>query len=338
MVKISNDVLRRVVFTRAGVKDPLVIMGPRVGEDAAVLRVGDKFLITHTDPITGAVANLGWYAINIVANDVAVRGVRPRWFLLTLLLPEDFSESDLVKVMDDVDEALKELNASLIGGHTEYTPGLDRPIASVTAMGIGDRYITTGGAKVGDLVLVTKYVALEGTAVLSLDMKNELTKLGVSEDITANAQSLVRSISVVKEALALSDLASSMHDPTEGGLLQGLLEVAEASNARVRIYRDRVPMLRETEVIFNALKLDPLRSLSSGMLIAVIPRKDIDEAISRLSGLGINYAVIGEVMEGEPAVELVSDSGVEVVKGFIEDDVMRMWHSKYDSTKQLGQH
>ncbi|GAB6943906.1 AIR synthase family protein [Vulcanisaeta sp. JCM 14467] len=330
MVKLSNDVLRRIVFTHLGVEDADVIVGPRVGEDAAIVRVGDKYLVMHTDPITGAVEGIGWFAINIVANDIAVRGVKPRWFLLTLLLPRDIGEDGVRVIMEDVNRALIELGGSLIGGHTEYTPGIDRVIASTTAIGIGDHYVTTSGAKPGDLVLVTKYVALEGTAVLASDFRDELMSRGVPKEVLNRSRNLLKEISVVREALSLADIASSMHDPTEGGLLQGLLEIAEASGVRLRINVDRVPTLPETKQIFSTLGIDPLRSLSSGMLIATIPRDHVQSAINRLNTLGINYSVIGEVVKGETGVELISNSGIiSEVHEFIEDDVMKLWHLKY---------
>ncbi|ADN50360.1 AIR synthase family protein [Vulcanisaeta distributa] len=330
MVKLSNEALRRVVFTNLGIADPDIIIGPRVGEDAAVVRVGDKYLVMHTDPITGAVEGVGWFAINIVANDIAVRGVKPRWFLLTLLLPRNVGEDGIRVIMSDVNRALIELGGSLVGGHTEYTPGIDRVIASTTAIGIGNRYVTTSGAKPGDLVLITKYVALEGTAVLANDFGEELMGKGVSKEIINRARAFLREISVVKEALEIADIANSMHDPTEGGLLQGLLEVAEASNVRLRINIDKIPILPETRLIFNALGIDPLKSLSSGTLIATVPRNQVEVAMNRLEKLGINYSVIGEVVNGEPGIELISNGRVlEEVHGFIEDEVMRLWHLKY---------
>ncbi|WP_054853450.1 AIR synthase family protein [Vulcanisaeta distributa] len=332
MVKLSNDALRRIIFTNLGIEDGDVIIGPRVGEDAAIVKVGNKYMAVHTDPITGAAEGIGWFAINIVANDIAVRGgIKPRWFLLTLLLPRDVDEDGIKAIMSDVNKALSELGGSLIGGHTEYTPGIDRVIASTMAIGIGDRYVTTSGAKPGDLVLVTKYVALEGTAVLASDFTDELLSRGVPKEVIYRARNLLREISIVKEALELADIANSMHDPTEGGLLQGLLEVAEASNVRLKIDVDKIPILPETKQIFNALGIDPLKSLSSGMLIATIPRERMQDAISRLGRLGVNYSVIGEVMNGEPGVELVS--GGEVVggkvRGFITDEVMKLWHGRY---------
>ena len=330
MVKLSNDLLRRVVFANLGVKDADIIIGPRVGEDAAIVRVGDKYLAMHTDPITGAIENIGWLAINIVANDIAVRGIKPRWFLLTLLLPSNIDEDGVRQIMGDANRALIELRASLIGGHTEYAPGIDRIIASTTAVGVSERYVTTSGARVGDLVLVTKYVAMEGTAILASDFGDLLISRGVPREIIDRAKGFIKYVSVVKEALEIADLADAMHDPTEGGLLQGLLEVAEASGVRLRVNVDNVPILPETRTVFNTLGLDPLKSLSSGMLIAVIPRETIATAQERLERAGINYSIIGEVVEGEPAVELTKDGKtIGEISGFIEDDVMRLWHRRY---------
>ncbi len=330
MVKISNEVLRRIVFTNLGVKDDDVIVGPKVGEDAAIIRISDKYLAMHTDPITGAIERIGWFAINIVANDIAVRGIRPRWFLLTLLLPTDIDEDGIRKIMTDVNTALMELGGSLVGGHTEYAPGLDRVIASTTAIGVGDRYITTSGAQVGDLILVTKYVAMEGTAILASDFTNELIRRGVPKDVLDRAKDLIWNLSVVKEALELADVANAMHDPTEGGLLQGLLEIAEASGVRLRINVDGIPILPETRYLFNTLGLDPLKSLSSGMLVATIPRSVVNAVDYKLRRLGINYSIIGEVVKGEPGVDLVKDGEVlGNVSGFIEDEVMKLWHEKY---------
>ena len=330
MVKLSNDALRRIIFTNLGVKDDDVIVGPRVGEDAAIVRIGDKYMAVHTDPITGAIEGIGWLAINIVANDLAVRGIKPRWFLLTLLLPRGVDEDGIKKVMSDVNRALIELGGSLIGGHTEYTPGIDRVIASTTAIGIGDHYVTTSGAKPGDLVLVTKYVAMEGTAVLADDFEEELMRRGVPKEVISRAREFLKYVSVVKEALEITDIANSMHDPTEGGLIQGLLEIAETSNVRLRIHIDRIPTLPETLHIFNALGVDPLKSLSSGMLVATIPKEHMHIATNRLRRLGINYSIIGEVMNGKPGIELIKDETmVGEVHEFIEDDIMKLWHQKY---------
>ncbi len=177
---------------------------------------------------------------------------------------------------------------------------------------------------------MTKYAALEGTAILANDFRNELLSKGVPKEVINKSRNFLREVSVVREALELADVANSMHDPTEGGLLQGLLEIAEASGVRLRIHVDRIPILPETRWVFNALGIDPLKSLSSGMLIASIPRNQVQTAASRLGRLGINYSVIGEVVEGEPAVELISNEGiVNVVNEFVEDEVMELWHSKY---------
>jgi len=331
MVKVGFDTLRRLIYGRLGPHDEDVIVGPKLGEDAAIIRVNSGYLVTHVDPITGALESIGPLSIYVPANDIAVRGVRPRWFLLTILLPGDCDEGTLDSIMRGVEAALGRLKASLVGGHTECTPNLGRPILISTAIGMGSRYVTTAGARVGDVVLVTKYVAIEGTMVLATDFKDELKRRGVSDDVLESSRRLIDWVSVVDEAIALADLATSMHDPTEGGLLQGLIELAEASGVGLRVYAHRIPILRETKAIFDALNLDPLRALGSGMLIATIPKDSLDKAADALSKLGVNYSVIGEVIDGEPRIELVRDYSVELIRGFIQDEVMRLWNKQLNT-------
>lgn len=151
-----------------------------MGEDAAIIDVGGgQVLVIHNDAITGAVKLLGWLAVHIVANDVAVRGAKPRWFLMSLFLPEG-GEELVDEIMAQVDRAARELGMMVVGGHTETTPGLDRPIVGTTAVGLAprDAYVTTSGARPGDYVVVTKGVGIEGTAILCTDFADLLRSRG----------------------------------------------------------------------------------------------------------------------------------------------------------------
>src|SRR5512136_3108998 len=162
-------VLERL-FRQCGVRDPRVIVGPRVGEDAAVVDLGDRYLVAKVDPITFVAEEIGWYAVHVNANDLAVRGAKPAWFLMTLLLPEaQAEESLLADIFTQVRDACGAVGASLVGGHTEVTSGLDRPILAGTMLGEveKDRLVTTAGARVGDTVLLSKGIAIEGTSILA---------------------------------------------------------------------------------------------------------------------------------------------------------------------------
>ena len=325
--KVSYKLLREYVFNRIGVRRKEVLVGPGVGEDAAIIDFGDKVLVIHTDPITEAVERIGWLAINIACNDVAVRGAKPLWVSTTILLPEGYSRELLDKITKDIDEASKNLDVMVVGGHTEETPRLDRPIVIVTAIGIASKntLVTTSGSKPGDLVIMTKTAGLEGTAIIARDFRNLLLEKGVSKEVINRAAEMLWDISIVREALLLAWLgATSMHDPTEGGVLGGLVEMSIASGNAFKIYEDRIPLAEETKIIAKALNIDPLKLISSGVLLATIPRNKVKEILEFLEEAGIKTSVIGEVVEGR-GVYLVRREGIEVYQDFIVDEITRLW-------------
>src|SRR5262249_19204421 len=202
--KLRASFLQRL-FDRHPVKDERVLVGPRVGEDAAVIDLGDRCLVATADPITFATDDAAWYALQVNANDVAVRGARPRWFLATLLLPEGAStEASVATMFEQLAEACEDLGVALVGGHTEVTHGLDRPIVAGTMLGEveKDRLVTTSGAQVGDAIVMTKGIPLEGAAILARERETALLDRGVSPTVIARAKRFLRApgLSVVAEA------------------------------------------------------------------------------------------------------------------------------------------
>ncbi|MEM1623502.1 MAG: AIR synthase family protein [Sulfolobales archaeon] len=342
--KLPPDMLLRFVLSRTGVLDPSVIVGPSIGEDAAVIDIGDgKVLVAHVDPITGAVEFLGWLAVHIASNDVAVRGVKPRWLLSVLYLPEGATEELVDRITSQVDRAAKEVGAMVVGGHSEFTPGITRPLISMTAIGITkrDRYVTTGGARVGDVVVMTKSAGIEGTAILATDFRDVLLDLGVPESVVRRGSEFIREVSVVKEALALADagLVTSMHDPTEGGLLGGLAEIAYASNTTIHVWEEKIPLAEETAVISSALGLDPLRLISSGTLVATVPRDKVGEALRVLRDIGVEASVIGYVGErADGLVTIYRRSGVieRAKEVYVRDELVRAWELWGEALKKGG--
>jgi len=331
--KLPPEILKKYILSRVGVVDPSVIVGPSIGEDAAVIDIGDsKVLVAHVDPITGAVEFLGWLAVHIACNDVAVRGVRPRWLLPVLYLPENADLGLIDKITTQIDTAAKEVNAMVVGGHSEFTSGLTRPLISMTALGITEkgRYVTTSGARVGDVVLMTKTVGVEGTAILSTDFRDALLRAGVPEDVIERGREFLKMISVVKEALILSNagIPTSMHDPTEGGLIGGLVEIAYASNKTLEVWEGKIPIAEETALMTKALGLDPLRLISSGVLVATVPQERVEEAIKLLNQYGIKATVIGRVNEysGHYVVIRREDGRVEEIDElYVKDELISMW-------------
>ncbi len=310
--KLSPETLKKIIFSNLGTIDPRVIIGPQVGEDAAVIDFGDRFLITHADPITGAIENIGWLSVNIIANDIATRGARPRWILTVMLLPQSIELSQIKQIMEQINEAAKSLGIAVVGGHTEITLDIDRPILITTAFGeTNDKIvINTNGAKVGDTIIVTKGAAIEGTAILSTEMADSL-KGKVDEETIRKAQGFVRMISVVKEAMIATEVGGvhAMHDVTEGGIATGLQEVAWASKVGVRVDEKKIPVFEETKKICEALGIDPLKTIGSGMLIIVADTTKAETIVEALKKVGIQGKIIGEVVKKDEGAHILRNDG-----------------------------
>jgi len=316
------------VFSRIGVRDPDVLVGPSYGEDAAIIKVGERIMVVHSNPITGAIKSIGWLAVHIACNDIAVRGARPRWILPIIYLPFKAAEKDIDKITEQIDLAAKELGVMIVGGHTEYTYGLERVMIAMTAIGIcqDNKYVITGGARPGDLVLMTKAAAIEGTSILASDFEKILKERGVPDKVIERCKEFIKEISVVKEALLLSKVGvNSMHDPTEGGIIAGLAEIAYASKVLIKVWEEKIPIRRETRIVCEALEIDPLRLISSGVLIATIPFEIAEEGISLLKEHGIECNIIGEVKEGEGLLVVRRSGLVEKYGPYVEDELLKIW-------------
>jgi hydrogenase expression/formation protein HypE len=324
--------LLQAVFDRHPAKDTRVVVGPRVGEDAAVIDLGDRYLIASSDPITFAADDVAWYALQINANDVAVRGARPRWFLATLLLPEARTTEEAVTALfEQLGQACAELDVALVGGHTEVTHGLDRPIVAGTMLGevAKERLVTTGGARVGDAVLMTKGIPLEGAALIAREREAELRARGVGSAVIARARNFLRrpGLSVVPEAAIACELGEvhAMHDPTEGGIATALAELAEAASVGLRIDGERIVMLPEGAELCRAFGLDPLGTLASGALVLTLAPADAAVVIHALAREGIDSHWIGQVVARERGVVLVDGKGERPLPVFPRDEIARLF-------------
>ena len=323
--KISKELLTKYVFTCLGIPSDRVLKGPLIGEDAAIIDLGENVLIAKANPITGAENKIGWLAVHINANDVAARGAVPLWYLSIVLLPETADEALLEEIMNDQNEACNELNICVVGGHTEVAPDLMRPIISGFMLGEAkkDRFVTTGGAKVGDHIILTKGVGIEGTGILASDLRNRLVN-SISEDILSSAVKLLDQISVVPEAkIAAKVGVNSMHTPTEGGILNGLLEIAEASNCGFKIYEESLIIQNETLQICNVLNIDPLRLLSSGSLLIVVDFELSEELVRLLLDSDIQARIIGEITFKERII-VRKNGSIEVIDDVVQDELFRI--------------
>lgn len=326
--KLPPHLLERLLES-IEIGDPRVIVGPRLGEDAAVLDMGDRLLVATTDPITFATDLIGEYAVHVNANDIAVMGAKPRWFLATILLPEAAEEPLVERIWDQILQACRSLGVTLIGGHTEVTHRLPRPIVAGCMLGEVDRerLVTTAGARVGDDILFTKGIAVEGTALLAREAEARLLAAGVSRRVVRRAREFLfdPGISVVQEALVASGCARvhCMHDPTEGGLAAGLWEIARAAGVGLRVDEGQIPLLPETAVICKKLGLDPLGLLASGSLIITAAPQDTPRMLSALKERGVEARIIGKVTVVEEGVRIHRASGEEALPLFSRDELAR---------------
>lgn len=310
--------------------DPRLLVGPQVGEDCAVLDLGDRLLLVKSDPITFAADRIGWYAVQVNANDIACSGGRPRWFLPTILLPPASSPDDARRIFADLAAACRALGVSIIGGHTEVTVGIPRPIIAGTMLGEvapPDRLITTGGAQDGDSIIVTTGLAIEGTAILARECAGALSAAGVSAAVIARAADYLTNpgISVVAAARTLCDAATihSMHDITEGGVITALREVAAAARLGLVAEAESMPVLPESAAICTALGLDPLGLLGSGALIATLPAAEVPRALRGLDAIGVTGWEVGQMMEASDGLWLIDRAGEHTLPEFARDELAR---------------
>ena len=313
--KLSPELLGKLVFNRLGTPSSRVLLGPHIGEDASVIDFGQKALIVHSDPITGAVENVGWLAVNVCANDIATRGVRPLWILIVMLLPQNIKTVQLERITNQIDEAAKELGITVVGGHSEVSLGIDRPILVATTLGEAEnaKFVSTSGAKSGDQIIVTKGAAIEGTAILSTEF-GEFLQAKIGGSVVQRAQGFIKMISVVKDALAAVAVGGvhAMHDATEGGIAGGLQEIAWASKVGIQAYEEKIPIYEETRKICQVLNMDPLKTISSGTLIISAHSEKAEKILIALEKEGVKAAIIGQVVEAEKGSFLHRTDGSEL--------------------------
>lgn len=321
--KVTPSDLEALVFDRTGAPDEDVVQGPAYGEDTAAVRIGDRTLVINTDPISLAVERIGSLGVNVACNDVAASGARPRWLSNVIFLPGE-NHDMLDRITAQIDEAASAVGVAIVGGHSEYAPELEQPLLSLTCLGVTDRYVPSGGAQPGDAVILTKGAGIEGTAVLATDFRAPLEGQVDPATIDAGA-AFFSDVSVIRDAEILGSRASAMHDPTEGGLIDGLLELAVASGAVLDITRSEIPIREATAAITAAMDVDPLRIFGSGALVATVPQGDAEAALEALAAAGIEAAVIGSVrgLEADERPGLRIDG--EAITEPVRDDLYQFW-------------
>jgi len=299
-----------------------------------VIDAGDRYLVVSTDPITFATDHIGRYAVHVNANDVAVLGARPLWFFVVLLLPEGGTTPELVDtIMTDVQITCEEVGVTLGGGHTEVTQGLDRPILVGQMLGevAPMRLVRKDRIAIGDHILLTRGVAIEGTAILARE-KSDRLRGRVDADLLARAERFLvdPGISVVRPALAAAeagDVVHAMHDPTEGGLATGLFELVAPSGLGLRVIREQISVFPETDAMCAALALDPLKLIASGALLIAVAPDGTGSVLEAIRAAGVPVTVIGEVRAPREGLTIVTRGRAEPLIPPDRDDIARAFAS-----------
>ena len=330
--KLSAKQLRELLTPLQRV-DPRVIIGPQLGEDATVLDFGSKYLVVTTDPVTFATDRIGWYVVHVNANDIAVMGATPCWFFTTLLLPEQGTTFAMVDtIMTEIRQTCDEFGISVSGGHTEITTGLQRPIIVGQMIGEVDKkdLIRKTSLQVGDKILLTQGLAIEGTALLAREKRDLLQSHLSVEQIDQAEQFLFHpGISVVKAARIATSSGDihSMHDPTEGGLVAGLHELAVASGKGLRVFAERVPIFPETQAICRCLQIDPLRLIASGALLIGASAQTVEKVATALKREGIPVGEIAEVVPANDGMQIESGGATLPLIPPDRDEIAKVFES-----------
>jgi hydrogenase expression/formation protein HypE len=329
--KLDIDVLKKLLEKHT-ILDPRVVIGPKIGEDAAVIDLGeraDHYWVVTSDPITFTTEEIGYYGVVVNLNDIATMGAIPKWFLATLLFPEKGVDLDFIeKVFSQIHSACRRFGISFVGGHTEVTPGIGRMILSGHMIGEvkKERLVTTSGARVGDLLLLIKGVCIEGTSIIAREKERELLARGIQSSIIQKAKKFIfePGIDILQAARVACDAVSihSMHDPTEGGLINGVVEMALASEKEVEVDLEKVRIYEESRILCQEYGMDPLGVIASGALLLTISPSDFSRLEVAFQKASIPFQVIGKVKQGPTRV--LTKDGKEI-HPLSRDEILKIY-------------
>ena len=298
--KLPAELLASLLAEHAGTDDPSVLVPPAPGHDAAVVRPGDDIII-KSDPITFTTSSPAEYLVAVNANDIACLGGVPRWLAVTALFPEGTTAHDVDEVFDQLASACARIHVSLIGGHTEVTPGIDRILLSGTMIGLPGEHgiLRPGGARAGDDIYLTQAAGIEGTSIIASECPARFLE-GISEVSLTVARNLLNDpgISIVHAAQTAraSGQISAMHDPTEGGVATAIHELADAAGVGFVVDVDRVPVWPATRDLADRFQISPLGLLSSGALLFTASSAAEADITSRFASTAIPVTRIGTMV------------------------------------------
>ncbi len=303
--KLDSELLKKIVFDKITFRRNEVKSRAAIGEDCATVDFDESYLVISTDPITAAVEEIGRLAIHISCNDIATNGIEPIGIMLSVMLPVGTTQKDVERIMEQAGETAKKLEVEIVGGHTEITHAVNKPIIVSTAFGKKPICETEKfNAEPGDVIMMTKTAGLEGIGIIASDLEQRLTSILTKEEL-GKSKKFLESVSVVKEGIIAGKIgASQMHDITEGGILGAIWEMCQVGNLGAEICKEEIPVEDVTLKIANALDIDPYRLISSGCML-IISRKSSENLIKdAIENEGIKITKIGEIKNKEYGIRM----------------------------------
>ena len=299
--KVDRETFDKVIFPRLGKSDSTVLVGPQHGVDAGVIELPDgSVMVIAEDPTFGMPAvmpHFGWAVVHICASDVAVLGVKPRYMTICLMLPPGTEDTVLENIWQQIHQECEKLGIAIVGGHTGIYPGIAFPLnggCTVIGLGTKDQLTPPSNARVGDRVIMTKGPAIEAVGILACQAEEALEKK-FGKEIVEKAKNYFLEMTVVKDALVAAPYAHAMHDATEGGLLNGVYEIAAASDTGVTLFEEKIVVPEEIDAVCQHFNIDPLISISEGTLVITAAPENAPRILSELEQTGIAAWDIGEV-------------------------------------------
>lgn len=297
--KIPNSILRDLIKNDFYKEE--IIVGPGIGKDVSIIDLRDDYMVISADPITGATKDIGSLAVNVSSNDLATVGATPVAVILTVLAPPGTTVLDLENIMEDAKEASRKLGISIAGGHTEITDAVTRVLISSVAIGKVSEF-KLEKINIGDLIVVSKDLALEGTSIIAKESRECIEFLDSYE--LEEAKSLSDYLSVIDEGIIGREYgAKYMHDITEGGVLGAAWEASEANGVGVLIYDEKLPFRDVTLKIADYFKIDARKLISSGSMLFIFSPESYENAKIRFNEKNIKTTIIGEVVNSGVNIE-----------------------------------
>lgn len=330
--KLPHEMLARLL-SGLPTDHPRLLLGPGVGEDAAIIDFPpDQLLVAKSDPITFATDAIGHYAVNVCANDLAVTGATPLFYLPTLLLPANLADEALAaSIFGQIAAACRALEIVVAGGHTEVTHAVTQPVVAGTLLGAvpRGRQLLTGGCRPGDQLLLAGRFPVEGASIIARERRSDLLAQGwQAESLDTAADYLYApGISVLPPALAAAraGLVTAMHDPTEGGIVTAIREIAAASGLGLHIDLDAIRPDPLASALCAAYDLDPLGTIASGALLAAASSERVSQLLDLWSALGWSGRVIGRFGAGAGEVTATRDGTPTPFPHFTADEITKLW-------------